>query len=122
MRAATVLIVDDEDQVRRLAELILLAEGYQVYTAGNAVEALAIARQLECRLNLLLTDMVMPEIDGHELILSIRQVCPYMDTMVMSGGLLADDERLKNYGILPKPFTMDQLIGAVKEILGGQIL
>jgi DNA-binding NtrC family response regulator len=121
MRAATVLVVDDEQQVRRLAEVILQAGGYRVYTAANGVEALALANQLQCRLNLLLTDMIMPEMDGHELILAIRRICPYMDTILMSGAFVPDDARFKNYGILPKPFTMNQLLSTVEEALGGQI-
>ena len=121
MKAATVLVVDDEQQVRRLAEVILQAEGYQVYTAANAAEALALANHLQCGLNLLLTDMIMPETDGHDLILAIRRVCPYTDTLLMSGALLPGDARVRNYGILPKPFTMNQLLNTVKEALGGQI-
>jgi DNA-binding NtrC family response regulator len=121
MRAATVLIVDDEQQVRRLAEVILQAAGYQVYTAANAADALVLAGQLKCSLNLLLTDMVMPEMDGHELILAIRNICPYMDTILMSGAFVPDDARFKNYGILPKPFTVDQLLNIVKDSLSGQI-
>jgi two-component system cell cycle sensor histidine kinase/response regulator CckA len=121
MRAATVLVVDDEQQVRRLAEVILQAAGYQVYAAANAAEALVLAGQLKCSLNLLLTDMVMPEMDGHELILAIRNICPYMDTILMSGAFVPDDARFKNYGILPKPFTVDQLLNIVKDALNGQI-
>jgi two-component system, cell cycle sensor histidine kinase and response regulator CckA len=72
MRAATILIVDDQQQVLEMAELMLRAAGYGVYGARNATDALAIASQVGCGLNLLLTDMIMPEIDGHELILAIR--------------------------------------------------
>jgi two-component system cell cycle sensor histidine kinase/response regulator CckA len=113
--------VDDEQQVRRLAEVILQAAGYLVYTAASAADALVLANQLKCRLNLLLTDMIMPGMDGHELILAIRRICPYMDTVLMSGAFVPDDARFKNYGILPKPFTMNQLLDTVKEALGGQI-
>ena len=121
MTAATILIVDDQQQVLRMAEVMLRAAGYEVYGAINATDALAIASQVGCELNLLLTDMIMPEIDGHELILAIRRLCPSVDTIVMSGALSADDVRVKNYKIINKPFTMDQLVEAVKEVLDGQI-
>ena len=121
MKAATILVVDDEEQILSLAELILQAEGYQVYTAGSAAEALTVADELECRLNLLLTDVNMPGTDGVDLVLAIGKLCPYMDTIFMSGDFLPEDARFKSYKLLPKPFSADQLLGAVKEMLGGQI-
>jgi DNA-binding NtrC family response regulator len=121
MRAAKILIVDDQQQVLRIAEVMLRAAGYEVYVASNATDALAIADQVGCDLNLLLTDMRMPDIDGHELILALRQLCPNVDTIVMSGALSADDVRIKNYKMIWKPFTMDQLVEVVKEVLDGQI-
>ena len=121
MAAATILIVDDQQQVLRMVEVMLQAAGYEVYAASNATDALAVARQVGCGLNLLLTDMMMPGIDGHDLILAIRRLCPNVDTIVMSGALSADDVRIKNYKIIWKPFTMDQLVEVVKEVLGGQI-
>jgi DNA-binding NtrC family response regulator len=119
-RTANILVVDDEAQVRRMAEFMLQTEGYRVYTAENATRALEVAQELQCGLNLLITDMVMPGIDGHELILTIRRICPHMDTMVITG-FVPGDTRQMNYPILPKPFTRDQLIGAVKTILDAQI-
>ena len=121
MRAATILIVDDQQQVLRMVEFMLQAAGYEVYAASNATDALAVARQVGCGLNLLLTDMMMPDIDGHDLILVIRRLCPNVDTIVMSGALSADDVRVKNYKMIWKPFTMDQLVEVVKEVLDGQI-
>jgi DNA-binding NtrC family response regulator len=62
----------------------------------------------------------MPDIDGHELILAIRELCPNVGTIVMSGDLSADDVRIKNYKMIWKPFTMYQLVEVVKQALGGQ--
>ena len=121
MRTSTILVVDDDRAVRGLAEHILRSEGYRVYVAEGAADAIAIAHQLQCGLDLLLTDMVMPGIDGHDLILSIRRICPHMSTMLMSGGFVADDTRSKNYKIVRKPFTTAQLLAAVKEILDAHI-
>ena len=121
MAAATILIVDDQQQVLRMVEFMLRAAGYEVYGASNATDALAIASQVGCGLNLLLTDMIMPDIDGHDLMLALRRLCPNVDTIVMSGALSADDVRIKNYKMIWKPFTMEQLVEAVKEALGGQI-
>jgi DNA-binding NtrC family response regulator len=80
MNAATILIVDDQQQVLRMAEVMLRAAGFEVHAASNATDALAIASQLGCGLNLLLTDMRMPDIDGHELgLLHTSQQPPFPD-------------------------------------------
>ena len=122
MTAATILIVDDQQQVLRMAEVMLRAAGYEVYGASQRDGRTGIRQPSWMSVDLLLTDMIMPDIDGHELILAIRRLCPNMDTIVMSGAFSADDVRVKNYKIIHKPFTMDQLVEAVKEVLDGQIV
>jgi len=122
MRTPTVLVVDDDPAVLRLSKLMLESEGYHVYAVENAKQAIAVAHELQCVLNLLLTDMVMPEVDGHDLIITIRRMCPLVKTMAMSGALLPGDSRDRNYPVLPKPFTQDQLLAAVKQILQTQQL
>lgn len=119
-RPETILVVDDEAAVRRLTARILHNAGYEVHTAGSANDAVALAEQLKCRLNLLLTDMRMPGIDGHELIGIIRRICPRVDTMVFSG-FIPDEERPRNYPVLAKPFTKEQLLAVVRQILDVQI-
>jgi CheY-like chemotaxis protein len=91
----TILIVDDDRPAREMARVILQTEGYLVHTAGDAPEALGIAGRFACRLNLLINDMIMTEIDGHELILAIRQMCPFVGTMMISGAFPQDDARAR---------------------------
>lgn len=119
-RKETILVVDDEAAVRRLTARLLQNAGYDVHTAESANAAIAVAQELQCGLNLLLTDMRMPGVDGYELIGQIRRICPYVDTMVFSG-FIPDDGRPKNYPILPKPFTKDQLLAAVRQVLDTQL-
>jgi CheY-like chemotaxis protein len=121
MRAANILVVEDDTAVRRLAKWILQQEGYHVHEAANASEALEVAHQLQCGLNLLVTDMLMPGIDGHQLIRTIRGICPHMDTMLMTGALALGDQRPRNYPVLLKPFSPEQLLTAVKQILSVQL-
>lgn len=104
-----------------MAGILLRAAGYEVYTASSAAEAISIADQLDCRLNLLLTDMVMPGMDGHELIAAIRRICPFMDVLAMSGALEPEDVREKGYKIVQKPFGAPALLNEVKQILEAQI-
>src|SRR5262245_20550401 len=89
---STILVVDDEPAVRHVVELMLGAAGYRVYTAGSASEAISVAERLECRVDLLLTDMQMPHGDGHELIAAMRRMCPQIGAMVLSG-FVANDGR-----------------------------
>ena len=115
-----ILVVDDEPAVLRLTELILQNSGYLVYTAENASVAMTIAEQLHCGLNLLLTDMQMPGADGHQLIGAIRRLCPHTDVIGFSG-CLPEVDRPRNYPVLPKPFTQDQLLTLVRSILDVQL-
>jgi CheY-like chemotaxis protein len=112
--------VDDDRAVRRLAEVLLKSAGYEVHAAESAAEAIVVAERLHCGLNLLLTDMRMPGVDGHDLILTIRRICPHVDVMLFTG-YAPEDGRERNYPILAKPFNKDQLLGAVKQILDAQL-
>ena len=102
-----------------MTKSVLESEGYRVYAAESAKDAIAVAQRLQCGLDLLLTDIVMPEMDGHDLIAAIRRLCPKVSTMAISGyapGIPAE----RDYLIVAKPFTRDQLLAAVKQILNPQ--
>jgi len=120
MRTTTILVVDDDKAVLGLAKWILAGEGYRVYAAESAKEAIAIAKELQCGLDLLLTDMVMPVTDGHDLILTVRRMCPQAHTMAMSGAFSPSDLRQRDYLVLHKPFTREELLAAVRQILNPQ--
>jgi CheY-like chemotaxis protein len=115
----TILVVDDERCVLKLTERLLVKAGYRVLTAESAAQAIAIVGEIRGWLDLLITDMVMPQIDGHELIQTIRRTCPLLKTFAMSGALFQDDCRARDYLILQKPFTRAQLLLAVRQVLGG---
>ena len=114
----TILVVDDESAVRRLVEQMLKQAGYRVCSAGSAGEALAVLERLG-GVNLLVTDIVMPGTDGHQLIGTIRQIYPHVRTMAISG-FVQKDAPDRDYRVLMKPFTGDQLLAAVKQVLDGQ--
>lgn len=116
-----VLLVEDEDAVRRVAKRILQTHGYHVLEANNGREAL---RQIESHatpIDLLVTDVVMPEMGGHELVEQLRQRPGGPKVLFMSG--YTDDAVLRR-GIfratdafLQKPFTPQQLARMVRELL-----
>jgi CheY-like chemotaxis protein len=84
-RGATVLIVEDDAGVRAFAAQVLRDAGTAVFEAGNAAEALAIAARESKRLDLLLTDVVLPGIDGADLALRLRALRPGLHVLFMSG-------------------------------------
>src|SRR4051794_11785670 len=113
----TLLVVDDDGAVLTLVKAMLENHGYQVYAVQSAAEAIALAQDLQCRLHLLLTDLMMPVTDGHELILAIRRLCPHVGTMAMSGGFWSGECREIDSDVLPKPFALEQLLAAVRRNL-----
>ena len=106
-------MVEDEDELRRLAVRELEERGYLVLAAANGVEAMAVARSLERPVDLLVTDVVMPEMNGVELAESLVELWPTVAVLFMSGHL--DEGAMERHpldpdaDLLPKPFTPDQL-------------
>ena len=117
----TVLLVEDEPAVRELITEVLKREGYHVTAAGNAEEALEFIARNCGTVDLLLTDVVLPGLDGAELADRLRETCPDTKVLFMSG--YADD-RLSFRGVLKegtrlleKPLTNRALITKVREVL-----
>jgi len=117
----TVLLVEDEGQLRVLARDILRGAGYQVFDAPNAAEAIKAAQRHAGPIHLLVTDVVMPHIGGRELARRLTVDRPRMRVLYMSG---YTDDAIVQHGIidpsiafLPKPITPDALLGKVRETL-----
>jgi two-component system cell cycle sensor histidine kinase/response regulator CckA len=117
----TIVVVEDEGQVRELVQEILQAEGYTVLTAANGEEGLRLCTEYDGPIDLLLTDVVMPGLSGPEMAQCILPVHPTIKVVFMSG--YASDA-IGIHGVLDpgtaflqKPFTPDILIGKVRETL-----
>ena len=113
--SATVLLVDDDEAVRRLSARILQRAGYHVLSALSGPAALELARTHGGDIDLLLSDMVMPGMSGNELAAAMSHVRPALRVLFMSGydrGATAPHQRL-----LAKPFTRDGLLDAVAAML-----
>jgi CheY-like chemotaxis protein len=108
-----VLVVEDEDELRRLAVREFEERGYIVLAAGNGVEAMEVARSLERPVDLLVTDVVMPEMNGVELAELLVEQWPWLAVLFVSGHL--DEGAMRRHPLDPeadllrKPFTPDQL-------------
>ncbi len=117
----TILLVEDEEAVRTLASRVLTGQGYVVLEARHGREALAIAEQAAGLIDLVLTDVIMPEMGGQELVERITRMLPGVRVMYMSGYSEADKLqpgiRDSEYPFLQKPFAADSLILMVRDAL-----
>jgi two-component system cell cycle sensor histidine kinase/response regulator CckA len=117
----TVLLVEDEDAVRLFGARALRNKGYKVLEARSGEAALEIISTTKDPIDLLITDVVMPRMDGPTLIKEVRSKQPNMKVIFISG--YAEDNfrrRLDENAeihFLPKPFSLKQLAGKVKEVM-----
>ncbi len=117
----TILLVEDEPSLRKLTRRVLVESGYTVLEAAGAPEAMETARRSDSPIDLLLTDIVMPGMNGHELAAQLSAQRPDMKVLFMSGytdGAVATHGELKpGIAILRKPFSRDTLAKYVAEVL-----
>jgi CheY-like chemotaxis protein len=116
-----VLLVEDEELVRRLTGEILRRNGYRVLEAGDGVAALAILRQHPGRIHLLLTDVVMPRMSGRELVEQVRPLRPDMHILYVSGyseeAIARQGQLTEGIELLAKPFTPGVLTAKIRQLL-----
>ena len=116
-----ILLVEDEEGLRALNARGLASRGYTVLEAGNGVEAIEVLEKADKPVDLVVSDVVMPEMDGPTLARELRIRNPGLKIIFVSG--YAEDAFQKNlpehsqFAFLPKPFTLKQLVAAVKETL-----
>jgi two-component system cell cycle sensor histidine kinase/response regulator CckA len=113
---ATVLVVDDESLLLTMSETILSDFGYKVLTANNGHKALQVLAQPASKVDLIVTDLVMPGMGGRELIERIRQQGLDVPILCTSGYVLPEDKQA-GAGYLQKPFTSTELLSKVKATL-----
>jgi PAS domain S-box-containing protein len=118
-----VLLAEDETPVRTLAARILKRRGFRVLEAQDGGEALRLARAHADEIDLLLTDVTMPVLDGRKLAEQFRHVCPGAKILFMSGhpeSVIAHDGVLDpGVAYVAKPFTPDQISSRVRDVLAG---
>ena len=117
-----ILLVDDEESIRKMVRAVLAEEKYAFTEASNGVEALEIMETQS--FDLILTDVIMPDCDGIELVMSVRKKLPDIKVIVMSGGgrVRADHylnlaEKLGAARVFEKPFNTAELRETVSELL-----
>ena len=117
----TILVVEDEEEVRKLAVAILKKQGYRTLEAAHGGDAFLICEQEKEGIHLLLSDIVMPEMNGPELARRLRYFYPEIRVLFMSGytdnAILQHGMLEKEVFFLQKPFSVDGLAGKVREVL-----
>ncbi len=117
----TILLVEDDEMVRSLVQRALLRQGYTLLEARWSDEALFLVEQQRGQIDLLVTDVVMPKMNGRELFEQLKALHPRMKVLFMSG--YTDDTMVRNgllaaeIEFLSKPFSPDALAAKVREVL-----
>ncbi|HUF48861.1 MAG TPA: response regulator [Vicinamibacterales bacterium] len=118
----TILVVEDEDGLRRLATRILSNFGYRVLTASSGAEALRLAEEHGGSVALVMTDVVMPGMSGPEMVEALRDLAPGARILYTSGYM---GDTMARHGIvqtdiafLPKPYTPTTLLGKIRDVMG----
>jgi two-component system, cell cycle sensor histidine kinase and response regulator CckA len=119
-----VLVVDDEAPIRTVVERMLTRQGYRVVTAGDGAEGVAVFAQHRSEVRAVLTDLMMPNMDGVALVRVLRKINPKLPIIVASGlysgGAPGREEELKKLGVehrLGKPYSVEKLINILHELL-----
>jgi CheY-like chemotaxis protein len=120
--AETILLVEDEEAVRSLAKKILTQKGYRVLEAADGAIALRIAAGHVGEIDLVLTDVAMPNLGGRGMVEELRELSPDMRVLFMSGypkdEIFLDKETARGTPYLQKPFTSETLFAEVRGALG----
>jgi DNA-binding response OmpR family regulator len=111
-----ILVVDDDDDIRRFNAEALTGSGYRVETAVDGAEGWEALKT--DRYDLLITDNSMPRLTGVELIKKLNDARIPVRVILASGVSNAEESELRLAATLPKPFTMEELLGTVKKVLG----
>jgi two-component system, chemotaxis family, chemotaxis protein CheY len=122
---ARILIIDDEASIRKPLQILLERAGHEVVSAANGSEAVRFWRQRAG--DMVITDIHMPEKNGLEAIIELRQIAPQTRILAMSGGdlnrrldVLGDATLLGAVHTISKPFTLEEMLQAVEKVLGAR--
>jgi two-component system, cell cycle sensor histidine kinase and response regulator CckA len=117
----TVLLVDDEEDIRELGKKILEGSGYTVLTAANGKDAVNLFKTHMGSLSLVILDVIMPDMGGKQCLEELLRIDPEVNVLIASGFVATEQTRktieTKAKGFVRKPFNMEQMLKAVREVL-----
>jgi two-component system cell cycle sensor histidine kinase/response regulator CckA len=118
----SVLLVDDEGAVRRFAMRVLEREGFKIHEASDGAEALDLLRKGVAAFDVVVSDIVMPNLNGVELLLHLKSSHPELPVILMSGYATAELAELgiaAPCGVITKPFPAERLVAEVQRCIKG---
>ena len=122
--SGTILLVEDEDQIRLICKAFLKRFGFAVVEAANGKEALEIYQKNAAEIMLVLTDIGMPVMDGYEMFRELKKLCPELPVIITSGfgdaDIISGIDREDIAGIINKPYNPDQLREVLKSVVEGK--
>ena len=113
----TALVVDDEPLVRRMVALVLEQDGMSVLTAGSGADAIEVSRSHQGEIDLLVSDVRMPQMDGWTLAAQLQAENPDLPVLLISGYYENDAAERSKFPLLPKPFSVTSLLHIVHGLL-----
>ena len=117
----TILLAEDESLLRELGETILRQAGYRVVTAPGAEELRSLVSEYSDRVDLLLTDVIMPGLGGQELVALVKRRWPDIRILYMSGYSSEEIDNLdRDAGFLQKPFTPGELMKKIDDLFNAK--
>ena len=119
--SGTILLVEDEEQVRTTVQLLLKKLGFNIVTASNGKEALEMYQKNEAKITVVITDIGMPVMDGYELFGALKKICPGLPIIISSGfGEVAVTSRIareKIAGFINKPYKIGDIQNTLKNVM-----
>jgi DNA-binding response OmpR family regulator len=114
-----IIVADDEVLVRNIVTLLLQGQGYIVLTASDGQEGLELSRKYPGTIDLVITDVEMPRLNGMDLVTHLREERPGIKVLVMSGSDMKEIvSQNANLPFLPKPFDGETLLSRVRALIG----
>jgi CheY-like chemotaxis protein len=120
-KAKTILLIDDEEIVINISEMMLKKLGYRVLKAQSGHEGLQIFEENKSKIDLIISDLEMPKMNGNQLMHKLREIDPQIKVMLSSGALTdADEKKVMNQGFngfMMKPYNLNTLCEKMAEIM-----
>jgi len=119
---ATILVVDDDPAIRRMLNLIFEQEGFTVYTVANGLEALRFPPLRTGEIDIVITDLIMPEMNGLALAEQLKAQQPHLPVVILSASAdYVDAGSSSPAQILAKPFDLKRLLDSVRHLLSKRV-
>lgn len=118
---AKILVIDDDKDIREIIKLLLEALGYKIFTAENGSDAIDIFKEKNNEIDLVLLDMMIPEMDSEQIFLALKKIKPDVKTVLSSGYKKnSKAEKIIDKGVLgfiQKPYHLDELSNVISDVI-----